>query len=146
MFARTYSSSLLLKNTQQSTNKTCHAQGILKGEHQSIVLMHLGGRHVCTRTCLGRSHFAGRAWEAIIIANCNLGLRKTNRMHQKTDTVMDGSGGRGAYLRVLTGRTYVGKTFPGDGDSLTTPLSIRTNSYAYDSTVFRKNRGTADML
>ena len=106
MFARTYSSSLLLKNTQHSTDKICHAHGILKGEHRTIVLMHLGGRHVCARTCLGWSHFAGRAWEAIIIANCDLGLRKTNHMHQKTDAVMDDSGGRGAYLRVLTGRTW----------------------------------------
>ena len=69
------------------------------------------------RSCAG-------AREAVFIANCILGMRKSNCMHQKSDTI---SGyyrsGTTKYLKVVTGKE-LDTIFPGYGISPDTPLAV----------------------
>ena len=70
------------------------------------------------------ARFSARVREVVFVANCIIGKRKSNCMHQKPDNISDDSGvSITIYLQVLMDKD-LGKIFPGDGVSPDTPLAV----------------------
>ena len=73
---------------------------------------------------LGWARFSAWAREAVFIADCILGMRKSNPMNRKLDTISDEYGSsKTLYLQVLRGKGLY-KMFSGDGVSPATPVAV----------------------